>query len=322
MSLSPLVAVTGGTGFLGLHLVPALAQAGLRLRLLVRRPVTHVALEGLAFETVNGTLEDEAAMAALVQGADVVVHAAGLIKARDRAAFMRANRDGTVAVARAARRMAPMAKFIMISSLAAREPQLSNYAFSKRAAEDEVRRMFGGAAEQLAIIRPPAIYGPWDRETLAVFQESLWKVAPLLGHGKAAVIHARDAAGAIAAMVGPKFRPGCFALADENPEGYEIRALMTQAARATGGAPICIKLPRILVLSAGFLSERLRSGRGTRPIFTLGKAREMLHPDWSVSNSELLPREIYRPRISLTAGFAEAVAWYRQVGWLRQGGSG
>ena len=102
MSPKPLVAVTGGTGFLGLHLVPALAQAGFRLRLLARREPVHPAFAGVAFETLPGRLEDDAALAALVEGADVVVHAAGLIKAHNRAAFLRANQGGTAALAPAA----------------------------------------------------------------------------------------------------------------------------------------------------------------------------------------------------------------------------
>lgn len=317
MSLPPLAAITGGTGFLGLHLVPALAQAGFRLRLLARRDPAHPAFEGLAFETVRGGLEDEAALAALVQGADVVVHAAGLIKARGRAEFLRGNRDGTEAMALAARRMAPGARFLLISSLAAREPQLSDYACSKRAAEAEALRVFGEAPAQLAILRPPAIYGPWDKETLALFQASLRPLAPLPGDGKAAVIDARDAAGAMAAMAGEKFRPGCFALADDRPEGYEMRALMDEARRATGGRARFIRLPKALVLAAGFTSGLLGKTRRTPPIFTLGKAREILHPDWSIHPEELLPREIYTPRISLAEGFADTVSWYRRAGWLR-----
>ena len=219
---APLLALTGGTGFLGLHLAPALASAGFRLRLLSRREVAHPALDGLDFETVHGALEDEAALAALVRGADVVVHAAGLIKARNRAEFLRGNRDGTAALARAARLHAPGARFIFISSLAARAPGLSPYAFSKRAAEEAARAAYAEAPEQLALIRPPAVYGPWDRESLAMFKAAQGWVAPVLGDSKVAVIHADDAAGAIAAVAGAGFRPGCFALADAQAQGLSL----------------------------------------------------------------------------------------------------
>jgi nucleoside-diphosphate-sugar epimerase len=317
MTPAPLAAITGGTGFVGLHLVPALAQAGFRLRLLVRRPPTHPALAGLSFETVHGSLEDEAALAGLVRDADVVVHAAGLIKARNRAAFLRGNRDGTAALARTTRRLAPDARFLLISSLAAREPGLSDYAFSKDAAEAAARQAYGDAPAQLAIIRPPAIYGPWDRETLPLFQACRHPVAPLLSNGTAAVIHARDAAGAIAALAGAKFQPGRFTLADDRPEGYSLRGLMEEAGRAVGRCPHFILLPKPLLLTAGFLSGLIGKARKAPPIFTLGKAREILHLDWSVHAGELLPQDIYAPRIRLREGFAETAAWYRQEGWLK-----
>lgn len=313
---APLLALTGGTGFLGLHLAPALASAGFRLRLLSRREVAHPALDGLDFETVHGALEEEAALAALVRGADVVVHAAGLIKARSRAEFLRGNRDGTAALARAARFHAPGARFIFISSLAARAPGLSPYAFSKRAAEDAARAAYAEAPEQLALIRPPAVYGPWDRESLAMFKAAQGWVAPVLGDSKVAVIHADDAAGAIAAVAGAGFRPGCFALADAQAQGYTLRFVAMQAGAAMGGAPRLVKLPAALVLAAGALSGAAGRLRAAPPIFTLGKAREILHPDWSVPVQELLPREIYAPRIGLAEGFAQTAAWYRQANWV------
>ncbi len=314
---APLAAVTGGTGFLGLHVVPALAQAGFRLRLLTRHDAAHPALAGLSFESVRGGLDDEAALAALARDADVVVHVAGLIKAHSRAEFLHGNRDGTAAMARATRRAAPRARFILVSSLAAREPRLSDYAFSKNAAEAAARQAFSEATEQLAIIRPPAIYGPWDRETLPLFRACLRPVALLLSDGRAAVIHAQDAAGAIAAMAGDKFRPGLFTLADERPEGYSMRTLMEAAAYAAGGRPHFVRLPKPLLLAAGFCSGLAGRWRRTAPIFTLGKAREILHPDWSVHPDELLPRGIHTPRFGLKDGFEETAEWYRQAGWLR-----
>ena len=129
--MSPLVALTGGTGFLGRHVTAAFAAAGWRVRLLARRPEAA----GRAHETVRGSLSDQGALSALVDGADAVVHLAGAIRARSRTAFMAVNRDGTAAVGRAWRAEAPSARFVLVSSMAAREPGLSDYAASKAAGE-------------------------------------------------------------------------------------------------------------------------------------------------------------------------------------------
>ena len=317
MTLPPLAAITGGTGFVGLHLIPALARAGFRMRLLVRQPISHPAFASLALETVSGSVQDKTALAALVRDADVVIHAAGLIKAHKRADFLKTNRDGAAALAQATRHYAPQARFLLVSSLAAREPQLSAYAFSKREAERAARQAYESASDQLVVIRPPALYGPWDRETLPLFQASQRAFAPLLSRGKAALLHADDAAGAITALAGSDFRPGCFTLADEQPAGYSMREIFTAASEATGGRPRFFNLPAPLLLAAGIASGLWGRTHRVAPIFTLGKAREILHGDWSVSASELLPRDIYAPRLTLSEGFAQTVAWYRQAGWLR-----
>jgi 2-alkyl-3-oxoalkanoate reductase len=316
MSRGRVVAVTGATGFLGLHLIPALARAGAQIRILTRRNPAHPAWQNIAFEAVYGSLEDAGALERLVTGVDTVVHAAGLIKARSRAKFLRTNQGGSAAIAATARRHAPQAHFVAVSSLAAREPQLSDYAFSKHAGEDAARTSYADTPQQLTIIRPPAIYGPWDRETLAIFKAATRSFAPVFGQSRAAIIHAADAAAAIAAIATGAGPNGLHTLADGCPQGYTMAELLAEAARATGGSPRFIGVPSGVVLAAGYVSGWWGQWRGQAPIFTAGKARELLHPDWSVSPTELLPAGIHKSKIDLANGFASTAAWYRQAGWL------
>ncbi len=311
----PRAVLTGATGFLGLHLLPALLRSGFKVRILARGDPAPGAWEGLSFETVHGSLSDAGALKALVQDADVVVHAAGLIKAPSRPEFLRVNRDGTAALAGITRAQAPGANFLLISSLAAREPSLSDYAFSKRQAEVVAEAVFAGQEGRFAIIRPPAIYGPWDRATLGFFRASLLPVVPVLGRGRVAVIHARDAASAIAALA-KNWHPGRFVLADERPQGYKMRDVALAAARATGRRPCLVQLPDALVLAAGQFAGLWARLTDKPRIFGPGKAREMLHLDWTVPRAELLPAEVFAPSVSLEDGFADTVAWYRQAGWL------
>lgn len=314
----PLVAVTGATGFLGLHIVTALAARGAQLRLLTRRDPAHEAWQGLSFETIRGDLEDAAALTALVKGADIVIHAAGLIRAADRASFLRTNRDGTARLAYLARQHAPPGRFVLISSLAARAPWLSAYAYSKRAGEDAARQAYATAPERLLILRPPVIYGPWDRASLTIFKTARLPLVPLLGRGRVAVIHAADAAAAIAQTALETGEAGLYAMADNYPQGYLLPELLAAAARAQGrGEPRFLPLPPWLVRLAGHGSGAWGRLCRQAPLFTAEKAEEILHPDWSVSAAELLPARIYTPRYDLATGFAETVAWYRAKNWLR-----
>jgi len=310
------VAVTGATGFLGLHLVAALAAKGARVRILARREPSHELWRGLSLDVVRGGLEDRAALERLVTGADAVVHVAGLIKALTPAAFLAVNRDGAAAIADAARRLAPDARFVQVSSLAAREPGISAYAASKRAGETVVSATYADAADQLVIIRPPAIYGPWDRETLAFFRTAARPVVPLFGHGRAAAVHVDDAAAAIARVALGAGDAGCWTLADPVPAGYLMAELLSEAAGALGRRPRLVRLPDAALLAAGAASGAWGRLSGHARIFSLGKARELLHPDWSVGPGELLPAGVYRSGIGLADGFRATAAWYRSAGLL------
>src|SRR5690606_24140704 len=145
------------------HLVAALAQAGWQVRMLVRREPSVRAWRGPQPEVVAGGLNDAAALERLVTGAHAVIHAAGLIKAARRADFFDVNAQAAARLAGSVHRHAPQAHFVCVSTLAAREPGLSDYAASKRAGEDAVREQLETRA---TILRPPAVYGPGDPETL------------------------------------------------------------------------------------------------------------------------------------------------------------
>jgi len=309
----PLAAVTGATGFLGRRLVAALAAEGWRVRVLARRDAALAAPDGVEPEVVIGGLADGAALAALCRGSDVVIHAAGLIKARAAADFAGVNAAGAERVALAAR-AAGVPRMLLVSSLAAREPRLSPYAASKRAGEEAAGKVLG---ERLTVMRPPAIYGPGDLETLGVFEAALrLPVAPVFdSRARLAMIHVEDAARQIAAAAAtPPERP-VVALSDARAEGYGWREIVGAASRAVGRESLMVEMPSLALSLAGAAGATLRLF-GANPILTPGKAREMRHLDWS-----LRPEERWSsapaPKFDLAEGFAHTVAWWRVAGKLR-----
>jgi nucleoside-diphosphate-sugar epimerase len=306
------VAVTGATGFLGRRLVKVLAADGWTVRILARRDIADPSWLGLEPQLVIGDLANTRALAALCEGAEAVIHVAGLIKASSRAAFDRANVEGSRQVALAAK--AAGARLIMVSSLAAREPQLSDYAASKRGGEDTAREIFG---ESLTIVRPPAVYGPGDVETVKLFQAAARSpFLPVLDPvARLTVIHADDAAACVAALVKTP-RPGLYALSDNRPEGYGWRELMQAASRAVGVSPRLIRIPAWVIKSLAILSKWASIATGEDTILTPGKARELLHADWSLSSNDPIP-DFPPTRYPLEEGFAQSVRWYRSEGWLK-----
>jgi nucleoside-diphosphate-sugar epimerase len=314
---APLAAVTGATGFIGRHLVPALAQAGWRVRMLVRREPRIASWRGLDPEVVPGALTDAAALERLVEGADAVIHAAGLIKAARRREFYAVNCAASAALAQIARRLAPQAHFVHVSTLAAREPHLSDYAASKRAGEDAVRELLGSGA---TVLRPPAVYGPADPETLRFFQLARNRIVPLPAspQARAALIHVQDLARLIVTLAASKPAGEVLAAADARPLGYGWAEILGTAARVVGNPHArLLHAPRTVLRTVAWAGDLGRLF-GSATMLNSHKLREISHPDWSVSPAEQAKPIGWSPCFDIEAGFADTVAWYRAAGWLRR----
>jgi nucleoside-diphosphate-sugar epimerase len=314
---SPLAAVTGATGFIGRHLVAELQRTGWRVRLLLRREPDVAGWRDLPPpQVVAGALDDVAALERLVEGADAVIHLAGLIKASRRRDFLAVNRDGAKAMAEAAAQFAPRARFLLVSSLAAREPQLSDYACSKRAGEAAVLEVLGARA---TVLRPPVVYGPGDRETLAFFQLARRRLVPLLGSAgsRAAMIHVADLVRLMVALASvPARGADVRSAADDRPQGYTWEELLQAAARAVGNpAPRFVRAPAPLLRGVALVGD-LAKAFGSSSMISSQKLRELRHPDWGVAAEERASAPGWSAEFDLDRGFADAVAWYRRAGWL------
>jgi nucleoside-diphosphate-sugar epimerase len=311
----PLVALTGATGFVGQRLVPLLAAQGWQVRMLLRRDPVRAEWRGVQPQIVAGALSDSAALRALVDGADAVVHAAGLIKATRRRHYYAVNHAGSAALADAVHEVAPAAHFLHVSTIAAREPQLSHYAGSKRAGEDAV---LGKLGSRVTVVRPPAVYGPGDRESLLFFQLARKHFVPLGGvpAARAAMIHVDDLAALIIALLRETPRGAVLTAADARPQGYSWREVFRAAACAVGnpGARL-FHAPAALLQVAALVGDVARLA-GSPNMLNHQKLRELRHPDWSVSPDELARPAGWEPRYGLVEGFGHAVAWYRRAGWL------
>jgi nucleoside-diphosphate-sugar epimerase len=309
-----LTAVTGASGFLGRHIVQALIQRGDQVRILLRNPAACPPWEGAEPEIVQGELTP-APLRKLVAGAHTVIHCAGLISAKNWAEFDLINHRGAQKAAAATLNAAPDARFVFISTLAARGPSVSAYGDSKNAGEGKVRTVL--AAKRPLIVRPPAIYGPGDRATLPLFRMAAKSpILPLLrpDYGRLALIHVEDAAAAILGLAKDGVT-GTVALGGDRPEGYAWRELVLALADVFDRRPPLVRVPPAIIKAAAVASV-IGARLGGRPaIFTPGKARELLHPDWSVSAAELgaHPQPV---RYTLAEGLSKTAAWYREHGWL------
>jgi nucleoside-diphosphate-sugar epimerase len=320
------VAVTGATGFVGSHLVAALCRAGAQVSCLVRAPERMADLRDAGCTVVAGDLDSKDALAQLVDRAEVVYHVAGRVAAADEADFLRVNRDGTASVVDAARQ-APLRRFVYVSSLSVSGPAargtplvdteeaapVTPYGRSKQAGEAVVR----GSGLPFTILRPPAVYGPSDRQFLRLFRLARTGILPLLGdgHQELSLVHVHDLAeGVIAAAESPVCAQRTYHVT--HPEIVTQRSLAEAVGTAVG------RRVRALPLSQGVVRKFLRASgawaRLTRrpSLLSPDKADEFLAPAWTCSAVGLRRDAQWMADIPLAEGIGETALWYRSAGWL------
>lgn len=303
------IAVTGGTGFVGQRVLH-LAQD--HVRALARRPQPPRRL----LWWVAGDLADGPALARLCEGADVVIHIAGVVNAADKAGFEAGNVAGTAAILAAAT-AAGVRRFVHVSSVAAREPGLSNYGASKAAAE----RLVAASDLDWVMVRPPAVYGPGDRDMLPLFRLAARGLAVMPGgrDARMSLIHVDDLARALLALAAGGPSRTVLEIDDGRGDaagGYSHTEYGRAIGDAVGRRARVVGVPGALLgLAAGAATLAARV-QGKLPTLSRDRARYIRHPDWTARGGNAALAGLWTPRFDLAAGLADTVAGYRRRGWL------
>jgi len=322
------ILVTGGTGFLGSHLVEALlAEPGAEVFALVRDPSKPRWLEGV--EGVRFLAGGLGAVPRLPAGLDCVYHLAGLTKTLRPSEYYTVNRDGTANLLRALEGQAGRPRFVHLSSLAAAGPSspgrgvheddpprpISPYGESKLQAELEVLKCQDRFP--VILLRAAAIYGPRDEDFLEFFRWIKRGIRPILGRRKMlSLVYGRDAVRACMLAGDPAGPSGeIFNIADGQPSGWEDIGRI--AARLLGKRPVPVRLPVWSAYLASIASEG--AGRllgGGKALFNLSKAKQM-KPDGWVADVRKARQELgFETVFTLEQGLGETIAWYLWKGLL------
>ncbi len=294
------VALTGASGFVGAAIARRLAADHWPLRLLVR-PGSEARLPPLAHaELVTGSLADRDSLTRLLAGATALVHCAGAVRGADRDDFERVNVAGTQALLDAA---PPTLRMLHISSLAARHPQLSDYAASKRAGELRVATVL--PPQRRVIVRPPAVYGPGDRELRPLLDAMLRGLALIPGPRDArfSLIHVDDLAGAVACLLGGDAGWGQTHEPDDgHPGGHAWPDLQAAIAHLRGRPVRSIRIPGAVLSALGIGNALVCRLAGRAPMLTAGKARELRWPEWVAAGNASFATTGWRPAMTLETG--------------------
>jgi nucleoside-diphosphate-sugar epimerase len=324
------VLLTGGSGFLGSFVAEQLAADGHVVRALVRPRSDRRVLEKLAgIEFAPGAIEDPASLGPAVDGADAVVHVAGIVKARRPSEFFEVNTQGTKNLLEAAAGRG-VGRFVYVSSLAAVGPSLdgtpvpddveprpvTHYGRSKLEAERAVL----GAKDRIhvTVVRPPLIYGPRDRETLAFFTSVRNGVLPMTGDGNntLSVVYVADCAAAIVRALTVQGASGRTYFVDDGSV-YVWREALAHIESALGRrAFVRFGMPMGVVKVAAAATQLWGKVTNTAQMLTLDKVNELTQPHWVCSGAGARRDLGWEPRVNWAQGVEEAVKWYRAEGWL------
>ena len=323
------VLITGGTGFVGSHLVETLASQPFSLRALVRKQSDAERLSAMGVEGIRGDLNDPLALARAVDGVDVVFHVAAVTKAHRQAVYDKINAEGTRVLVAAMQAAAPRPRrLVYLSSLAAVGPArngrpvglddvpqpLTAYGRSKLAGEDACLAV--ADRMDVVILRPPAVYGPRDRDFFLFFVWAMRGVLaiPTGGDRLLQLIHVHDLVDALIRAATLAQAAGIYHIAEAR--SYAWRDVVNWIAKAVGKRVRTVRVPHWLVRAAAAVSEFGAATLGKETIFNRDKARELLAPGWLCETAAAQQRLCFEAQIALPAGLSSTAAWYRQQGWL------
>lgn len=323
------IAVTGATGFIGSHLSESFLARGHEVTCLVRDPGKLRWIAGLPVRLVRGDLESTEALRDFVTGQDIVVHAAGLTKARGLEEFVHANVGGTEKLLQAIRTHDPRIKrFLYFSSQAAMGPSTADVPLTEDCAQKPVS-LYGRSkslaekcmqgfrdALPMTVIRPPTVYGPRDTDVLAFFRMVKRGIAPVLGDRHlVSVVYVKNLIqGVCLAIERPmgSFRSYFFTDGGE----HTWRELLDMMAQAMGKKALRVRVPLFAAAAAAGISQLWGTISGRPALLNMDKLAEMRQESNTVCDQRARSELGYRPAFSTEQALAETVSWYHAEGLL------
>jgi nucleoside-diphosphate-sugar epimerase len=320
--------VTGGTGFIGSHLVDALIANDTysEVRCLVRTDEKW--LKNKAYRKFKGDLNELPVLQKAVKNVDVVFHLAGVVKAADAQTFERANVNATENLIRVAQKEG-VPKIVVLSSLAAVGPSkngpvdeqsamepVSMYGRSKMQMEQIIHQI-ANENSSITILRPPAVYGPREDQIYSFFKMANNRICPIIGdgqHPKISMVYVGDVIqGCLKAAQHTQPETATYFISGDAIYTWDEIKETTAKVLGKKMIPIYIKPKLVKKIARGI--EKTASFFGVYPVINREKAKELIL-EWTCSIDKAKQKLNYAPEYSLDEGIAQTIHWYQKHHWL------
>lgn len=324
--------VTGGTGFIGSHLVEHLIDLGVDVTALIRQRKKW--LEGLPVNFIEGDVRAVETLRGSLSQVDTFIHCAALLTGSTQEQLDRVNVDSTVALVQEAVQQG-VETIVVLSSLAALGPSsggvavddnakaspVSMYGESKKRMEKALSRIDLGSS-RLIVIRPPAVYGPREEHIFQFFKAGNLRVSPLLGQSKEglfSIVHVRDLVTGIAQAAKMHKKDLGAGEIDffllSGPKPVKWADLINATQHAIGHSTVVVPIAPFVLRGLGAILETVGGALGQSPMLNREKAVE-LSLEWVCRHDKASSKFDYQPTMNLQEGVLETVTWYREYKWM------
>lgn len=330
------IAVTGGTGFIGSHVVELLLARDWEVHCLVLPGEDRRWLKDLPLRFFEGDITEKESLPPFLRGCDAIVNIAGLTRAKSEEEFFKINKEGPVNLVEAALSLEDGPRQIICMSTQAvmgpcadgccsieEDPfnPLTPYARSKAAMETALLGYERRGLMHCSFIRAPGVYGPRDRDFCKYFKliDKGLRIVTGDTHITSLVYVKSLAAAIVSSILNPKAFGQAFFIADARSYDWDEFSAMVE--KALGKKTVRIHISKVMIGIISVCSETLKPFLKQPPLIDKNKILEMRQHRWVVSTAKAQSLINFSPLVDTAEAIAETGRWYRAQGWIRAGSS-